>query len=749
MPELLSSKIIISEEEPTIRGFPTLPTAVLAIEGVAERGPIAEATLLTAYSEYERYFGGFIDGYELALAVRGYFLNGGQRCYVVRTCHFTDPSSKATATAEQGYVELDTDSVAPGSAEVTGSVTGPFLMQSGDTLVGSVDGLGDQTATFTGTPAAVECATAETYDFSTGGETLTLKVDRGAVQTVTFQTSDFAVPASGTAEEVAQAINKAIYGGKAKVTTAGTKVTLESDKAGTGSYIEVTGGTANAILSFSTSEVQGTGNVANIRSVTVSEIETIVEAAWTNGGGVAVTSASGAVKIATVDTGSTATLQVQVSSTLDGVLGLDNDLHSGTDTAVVPTLKIWGKTPGAYANGLKIKITAASSGEASEFNLQVLKGTDVLESFANVTMDDTESRYVETVVNHEDSGSWYVTAEDLDAVGTPTTRRPANTSGTALGGGDDGLTSLDYNDYIGDKSAKTGLYAFDAADDITILAVPDATDANTQKAMIQYCEVDRAKLVFSILDPQAECDAQDIISQLNLLGSEGKTEMAALYWPRLVIANPSKTIYGSTVLTINVCPSGYIAGIMARNDRTYTEGPFFQPAGTEGGKPYGVVGLETDEVKFEEKRDLVFPKRINPITYLRGYGIFVDGARTLKGDGNFPSVGERRGVSYIEALLVNGLQWVRHRNNTPTLRQQVNKEIYSLLHGWMRKGAFASNTPDTAFFVDTSDALNPPSVQRSGQLVVRVGLATASPAEFIIIKVTKDTRALEAELFGT
>jgi hypothetical protein len=159
-----------------------------------------------------------------------------------------------------------------------------------------------------------------------------------------------------------------------------------------------------------------------------------------------------------------------------------------------------------------------------------------------------------------------------------------------------------------------------------------------------------------------------------------------------------------------------------------------------------VVGLENETVKFESVRDRIFPLRINPISYLRGYGIFVDGARTLKATGNFPSVGERRGVSYVESQLYSGLQWVRHRNNTPTLRRQVYKEVYALLHGWMRRGAFASDDPATAFFVDVSEALNPPSVVRAGQLVVRVGLATNSPAEFIVIRVVKDTRALEAEL---
>jgi len=743
MPELLSSKIVITEEEPIIRGFPSAPSAVYGIVGIAERGAIGTATLLGSYSEYEQNFGGMIAGRELALAVRAFYLQGGRQCYVVRTCHYAG----GVATAVKASVTLPTNAISASPAVVQGMTTGPWVMTANDTLVGSVDGLADQTATFTATPASVACANAETYDFSAGGdEALTVKIDRDVVQTLTFPNTYFAVPAAATAEEVVIAVNAQIYGAKAKLATGHTKVSIESDRRGTGSYVEITGGSANAILAFSLSEAQGTGNVSNIKAVTISEVETVVEAAWTSGGGVAIVSVSGAVKISTVDTGVASTLQVKSSSTVETVLGLDTTLHTGSDSATQSTLKVWGKTPGAYANSLKAQVTAATSGNAAEFNLNVIRGIDVIEAFPNVSMDTTAARYVETVVNATGTGSWYFEADDLSATGTATQRVPANTSGLSLSGGNDGLTSLTDTDYIGDETLKTGMYALDSADDLTILSIPDIGTMAVQKAMIQYCEIVRNKLVFAILDPQADLSDAGVRTQQANLGSEGVTENAALYWPRLVIANPSKVVYGSNVQTITVAPSGFIAGIMARDDASFTEGPFYQPAGTDGGKPYGVVGLENETVKFESVRDRIFPLRINPISYLRGYGIFVDGARTLKATGNFPSVGERRGVSYVESQLYSGLQWVRHRNNTPTLRRQVYKEVYALLHGWMRRGAFASDDPATAFFVDVSEALNPPSVVRAGQLVVRVGLATNSPAEFIVIRVVKDTRALEAEL---
>ena len=49
---------------------------------------------------------------------------------------------------------------------------------------------------------------------------------------------------------------------------------------------------------------------------------------------------------------------------------------------------------------------------------------------------------------------------------------------------------------------------------------------------------------------------------------------------------------------------------------------------------------------------------------------------------------------------------------------------------------------------DFGEALNPPSVIFAGQVVGRIGLATAKPAEFIVLRFSQDTRALEAELAG-
>lgn len=126
--------------------------------------------------------------------------------------------------------------------------TGPIAGFAGtiDTIVTPVSGWAAK--------AALSAGIAETYIFA-GGETLTVKIDGGAVQTVTFVLGDFAIPALATAAEVATRITTDLTG--AGAVDAGGFPRIESDLDGSGSSIEVTGGTANALLGFPTTIVKG------------------------------------------------------------------------------------------------------------------------------------------------------------------------------------------------------------------------------------------------------------------------------------------------------------------------------------------------------------------------------------------------------------------------------------------------------------------------------------------------------------
>lgn len=80
----LSPGVYMEEVSSGSRPIEAVGTAVAAFVGFAEQGPMNEPTLVTNWTQFKAAFGDFVDGYYLAHAVYGYFLNGGGICYVVR-----------------------------------------------------------------------------------------------------------------------------------------------------------------------------------------------------------------------------------------------------------------------------------------------------------------------------------------------------------------------------------------------------------------------------------------------------------------------------------------------------------------------------------------------------------------------------------------------------------------------------------------------------------------------------------------
>ena len=736
---LLSSKVIIDEEEPKVRTIQAVQTSIVASVGITERGPIGTATLVTSEPEFQAIFGGFTANADLPHGVRGFFENGGQFLFIVRTVHYTDPSIPGTLTAVKATLTLQTAATGPTAGSVTGTLTAPFVFTPAGTLVINVDAVGDATATFDATAASQTSSNVETYALS-DGLTLTFGINGGGTQTVTFNTAEFVAIGAATAAEVAAVINAEATGMSA--TAPGTAVIITTDRQGTGASIDTFGGTAAAILGFSGSEV-GTGDVVDISAVTVAEIKTVVEADIPGGSGVTVNDVSGTVQIVSNTTGVSSSIAVNASSTMDTVIGVDNATHSGTTGAAVDTLKVDGKTEGVYANDITIRIEDATSGVATDFNLIVIEDGIELETFPNLSMIDTDTRYAEAVANEGSEESDRIALTDLDAV---VAQRPANGTFGPLTGGDDGLVGLVDADFVGAAAGATGIRAYDQTQDINILIIPGQATSIVQNAMITYCEVTRDGTMFAILESPPGSTATTVITYFDVTASLlGLSEFGAAYWPLVTVGNPSEAVFG-TVASLNVTPSGHIAGVYARTDGARPGGVYDPPAGIEEGFLAGIIGFETDEVLDENKRDLVFPKRINILTTFTGAPRHIDGSRTLKADGPFPFVAQRRGAIFIETSVKNGTQFARNKNNTPKLRRTVERSIRQFLLLQMKNEAFSSKNPDTAFFVEFSDKLNPASVSTAGQMIGRVGLAFNTPAEFIIIRFSRDTRALELEL---
>lgn len=735
--QLLSSKIVIVEEEPTLRQVQGVPTAVLGAVGVTEKGPVGTSTLVSSFAEYVKIFGGYTANGYLPNAIEGFFAEGGQEAHIVRTVHYTDVTNAASKTSAAATLALLTASIAATSGAVTSGNIGPYDLEPGQHLDIKIDGAGSATVvTFTATSGSVESG-AQTFNIS-DAQTLTVAIDGGSTQTITFHNSNFVDHTAATAVEVAAVINAGITGAHASIVNAG-KVTITSDRRGNGSSVHVTGGSANGVLGFSTSTATGGGNVSNIDATTAAEVVSAILAAVA---GETPSVSGGAVKISSGSTGSGSSVQVTGASTAVAI-GFDNAIHSGLAAGTLSTLRVDAKYDGTYGNALTITTAAATSGDADEFNLTVLKSGVIVEVWPNLSMTDADANFVETVINDSSTGSSYIAVTDLDSGAPSPADLPALGTFGPLAGGGDGLSSLADNDFIGTDAAKNGIRALDIVQDLSLLIVPERATSAVHNAMLAYCETTRDKQCFAVLDPPAGQSTTGIITYVTSTAAiQELSEFGAIYWPRVTVLNPSKSVFGN-VANITVPPSGHIAGIYARTDSARPGGVYDPPAGTEQGKFTSIVGFETNEVLEEAKRDLVFPKRINPLTTSPGQPRYIDGARTLKSSGNFPTVAERRGAIFIEQSTKNSLQFARHKNNNAQLRAQVTRTVTNFLVEEMKKDAFRSRDPKTAFFVDFGDALNPPAVEFSGQLIGRIGIATNKPAEFLVLRFSQDTRAFD------
>src|SRR5439155_12717684 len=89
-------------------------TSIAAFVGVAGKGPIGRATLITSAAEFTRVFGEPIQPDpsiaallpHLAYAVEHFFAQGGTTCYVVRTAHY-DVANPSAVTATRAYQDFN------------------------------------------------------------------------------------------------------------------------------------------------------------------------------------------------------------------------------------------------------------------------------------------------------------------------------------------------------------------------------------------------------------------------------------------------------------------------------------------------------------------------------------------------------------------------------------------------------------------------------------------------------------------
>ena len=373
---------------------------------------------------------------------------------------------------------------------------------------------------------------------------------------------------------------------------------------------------------------------------------------------------------------------------------------------------------------------------AQTFNLSVLEGGKVVETFTGLTLGKGD-KAVDKVVNAESKYVKVATKLAPDAkidetmkILKPGTYPAVKATPNAI--------KVQPKSFTGSETARTGINGLVIADDVTMVIVPDletaakTTDGKTDLAMwksvqtslLAHCEAQGNRM--AILDAPPGLSVQQM--------KEWREEVAmydsafgALYYPRIKIDNPAAT-NGDREIFIG--PSGHIAGIWARTDDT--RGVWKAPANEV---IRGALDVELPITKAEQ--GLLNPIGVNCIRPFGTRGIRVWGARTLSSDTDWRYVNVRRLFNMIETTIMEGTQWVVFEPNDLKLWQGVKRTLNAFLRGLWRDGALFGTTAEQAFYVKCDEETNPPESIEEGKLVVEVGIAPVRPAEFVIFRISQ------------
>ena len=101
MPNYQTPGVYVEEIESGSKPIEAGATNIVGFLGVAEKGPVNQAVLVTNWTQYTKLFGGLHAGGWLAHGVYQFFQNGGTKCYINNLAE-APKAKKADAPAKEG-----------------------------------------------------------------------------------------------------------------------------------------------------------------------------------------------------------------------------------------------------------------------------------------------------------------------------------------------------------------------------------------------------------------------------------------------------------------------------------------------------------------------------------------------------------------------------------------------------------------------------------------------------------------------
>jgi phage tail sheath protein FI len=268
---------------------------------------------------------------------------------------------------------------------------------------------------------------------------------------------------------------------------------------------------------------------------------------------------------------------------------------------------------------------------------------------------------------------------------------------------------------------KSGLVAFEDIEDISIVAAPGSTFTATSaqavaNALIGHAE--RMQYRIAVLD---SIKGQSI-ADVRAYRAKFDSSHAAFYYPWVRIVDPQtgqENLYP---------PSGFVAGIYARND---TERAVFKAPANE----IVTLALGFEKLINKAQQEVLNPEGINCFRFFEGRGMRLWGARTASSDPEWKYVNLRRYFAYLERSIDKGTQWAVFEPNGERLWDNVRRTIEDFLLNEWQSGALLGDKPERSYFVKCDRSTMTQNDLDNGRLVCLVGVSPLRPAEFVIFRI--------------
>ena len=649
----------------------TLIEGYCTVLGRFERGPLWEPVPIATLDEFERIFGREFLGSDDPLVVK-MGLQLGAKFVIIRCVHCEDPADKTSMTAVASTLTLQDRGDAASSGVVTSSAAGPYTI----TAAASGSITGSEVGPFT-----IVLATNDAFSVRTG-----VSGAWGATQDVTL-TAGVGVTAQAIIDELNAGtvdITFSLVDGKVKATANTLTDDIEILTVANDSYSALgftEGVSTHEVGTDSLSVAIDSGADQTFTLTAGSRTATQIVADMTALTGATAASVNGLLRITSSTTGTSSIVQVKSASTADTPLSLDNTAHAGTAAgAAQDTLLIEAKNPGVWGDEVTIYVYDSDLNPGSAFDIRVSYGNQgsMNEYHADLSMDESSDRYV---VNYLQGYSPLVQATDLGSTSTGYYNRPAvDETGTALAGGDDGLTGFDESDWIGDSLEKTGMYAADSVDMSMDIMLIGTSSVTVGQHLVVYCQ-NRGDMVAYMMVPEALDPADAILWRM------GNAPYSHEPWNnhRMCLQYGRPYVFSSKYDTRKYINNlGHFAACIAKTDTYYDYS--HAPVGYRRGTTDLVEGLDYNLADFRGYQDQFADLQLNYLMISRRQGnegaVFWEQYTTQRESSLFRDLNVVRSVTYMRKVLLRVLERFIFEPNHPQMWREMHRILEPQFELW-------------------------------------------------------------------